>query len=116
MNLLGEGDSRVVIGHLTGGGVVPTGQGDAVVDIEDAAGPAWAEDVAGGGHLVVLGVDGAGEPLSAAFDAGLRRRRGRRILAEVVGRVESSGNAPVELRIPVIRAVDDSRTGSRRGT
>ena len=105
VDLLRERDRGVVVGDLAGSGAVGGGQGDAVVDVEDAVGAAGAKDVAGGGDLVLLGVDGAAEPLAAALDARLRRRRRRRVLAEVVRRVERPRHAPVQLRVPVVRAV-----------
>src|SRR4029434_2169947 len=105
-DLLGEGDGGVVVGDEAAGAGVGAGQGDAVVDVEDAGGAARREDVAGGGDLVVLGVDLAVGPDAAAGDGGLRGGGGLRVLAEVVGAVEVARHALVELRVAVVGAVE----------
>ena len=88
VDLLGEGDGGIVVGDEAAGRGVGAGQGDAVVDVEDAGGAARRVDDAGSGDLVVLGVHLAIGPDAAAGDRGLSRRRGLRVLAEVVGAVE----------------------------
>lgn len=114
MDLLGEGDGGIVVGELAGGGAVGAGEGDAVVDVEDAVGAAGRVDHARGGDAVGLGVDLAAGPDAAAADGGLGRRRVRRRLAEEVGRVEGACHARVELRVAVVRAVDDGELEAAR--
>lgn len=107
VNLLGEGNGGVVVGDEAAGGGVGAGEGDAVVDVEDAVGAAGREDVAGRGDLVGLGVDLALLPDAAARDGRLRGRRGRSVLAEVVGAVEVAGDASLELGVAVVGALQD---------
>lgn len=106
VDLLGEGDGGIVVGDEAAGRGVGAGQGDAVVDVEDAGGAARRVDDAGSGDLVVLGVHLAIGPDAAAGDRGLSRRRGLRVLAEVVGAVEVAGDASVQLGIAVVGAVE----------
>lgn len=107
MDLLGESDGGVVVGQDTGGLGVAAGERNAVVDVEDAVGAARRVDVAGGRDVVDLGVDLALLPDAASGDGGLRCRGRTGVLAEVVGGVEGSGDAGVELSIAVVGAVND---------
>jgi hypothetical protein len=110
---VGQGDGGIVIGDLAGGAGRGAAESDAVVDVENGAGGAAGrlDDV---GRLVLLGVDLAVGPDTAARDArggggGLRGGGG-----EVVGRVEGRRGARVELGIPVVGGVDDGEGVSRR--
>ena len=107
VDLLSEGDGGIVVGELANGGAVGAGEGDTVVDVEDAVGAARGVDVAGGGDGVGLGVDLALGPDAASADGGLGRGGVAGRLAEVVGRVEGAGHAALELSVAVVRAVDD---------
>lgn len=107
VDLLGEGDGGIIVGDLAAGRAVGAREGNAVVDVEDAVGAAWREDEAGGGDLVVLGVDLAGLPGGATLDGCLGSGGRRGVLAEVVRAVEGAGHALLELRIAVVRALDD---------
>lgn len=107
VDLLGEGDGGIVVGELADGAAVGAGEGDAVVDVEDAVGAAGGVDVAGGRDGVGLGVDLALGPDAASADGGLGGGRVAGRLAEVVGRVEGARHARVELGVAVVRAVDD---------
>jgi hypothetical protein len=114
VDLLSEGDGGIVVGDLAGLGGVAGGEGNAVVDVEDAAGAAGRVDVAGGRDAVGLGVDLAVLPQAAAGDHGLGRGRGRGVLREVVGRVERPGDGRVELGIAVVGAVDNGELEAAR--
>jgi hypothetical protein len=105
MDLLREGHGSIIVRDLTRGRAVGARERDPVVDVEDAVGPARAEDVAGRRHGVDLGVHLAGRPLATAADAGARGCGRRGILAEVVGTVEGAQDARFELRVAVVRAV-----------
>lgn len=107
VNLLGEGDSRIIVGDLATGCAVGAGERNAVVDVEDAVSAARREDEARSGNLVVLGVNLARGPDTAALDRRLRRRGRRGVLAEVVGAIKGSSNTLVELSVAVVCAVDD---------
>lgn len=107
MDLLGESDGGVVVGEDTGGLGVAAGERNAVVDVEDTVGTAGREDVACRGDSVGLGVDLALLPDAASRDGGLCRRGRRSVLAEVVGGIESSGDAGVELGVAVVGAIDN---------
>jgi hypothetical protein len=106
VDLLGEGDGGVIISDLAEGGGVGAGEGDAVVDVEDAVGATGRVDVARGRDGVGLGVDLAVGPDAAARDGGLGRGGGGRALAEVVGAIEGARDARVQLRVAVVGAVD----------
>ena len=105
MDLLGEGDGGIVVGELAEGAAVGAGEGDAVVDVEDARGAAGAVDVAGSRDLVGLGVDLALGPDTAPGDGGLGGCGVSGGLGEVVGRVEGACHAGLELRVAVVGAV-----------
>lgn len=107
VELLGEGKGGVVVGDLADGGAVGAGEGDAVVDVEDAIGAARREDVAGGRDDVRLCVHLALGPDAATLDRRLRRRRRLGILAEVVGAVEVARHTLLEQRVAVVRALED---------
>lgn len=107
VDLLSESDGGIVVGDEAAGGRVGAGEGDAVVDVEDAVGAAGREDVAGRRDLVGLGVHLALLPDAAAGDRGLRRGRRRRVLAEVVRAVEVARDALLELGVAVVGALED---------
>lgn len=107
VDLLGEGNGGVVVGDLADGSAVAAGEGDAVVDVEDAAGAAGRVDVAGGGDAVGLGVDLARLPDAAACDGGLGGGGGAGVLAEVVGAVKGAGDALLELSVAVVGGLDN---------
>lgn len=114
MDLLGKGNSGVVVGDLADGGAVAAGERDAVVDVEDAVGAAGRVDVARGRDLVVLGVDLAVGPDAAARDRGPGRGGGAGVLGEVVGAVEGARDAGIQLRVAVVGAVDDGELEAAR--
>lgn len=114
VDLLGKGNSGVVVGNLADGGAVAAGERDAVVDIEDAVGAAGRVDVARGRDLVVLGVDLAVGPDAAARDRGPGRGGGAGVLGEVVGAVEGARDTSVQLRVAVVGAVDDGELEAAR--
>jgi len=70
MQLLGESDSRVVVGQLTGLFGLLVGERNAVVDVEDAVAAAGRPDGGRGLDAVLLGVDLAVEELAAADEGG----------------------------------------------
>jgi len=107
VDLLGEGDGGIVVGDEAAGGGDRAGEGDAVVDVEDAGGAAGREDVAGRGDLVGLGVHLAVGPDAAARDGRLGGGGRLRVLAEVVGAVEVARHALVELGVAVVGALED---------
>lgn len=106
MHLLGERDGCVVVGDRAGGRAVGRSQGNAVVDVQDALGSTWRVDDAGGGDLVVLGVDLAGSPKSTTRNGSSRGGRGGGILGEVVGAQERARDAGVKLGVAVVGAVE----------
>lgn len=107
VELLSEGDGGIIVGDEARRGAVGAGEGDAVVDVEDAVSAARREDVAGRRDLVRLGVHLALLPDAAARDRRLRGRRRAGVLAEVVGAVEVARDALLELRVAVVRALDN---------
>jgi hypothetical protein len=72
VELLGEGDRRIVVGQLAGAVGRLAGKRNAVVDVEDAVAAAGGPD--GGGRLdaVLLGVDLALGEGAAAGEGGAR--------------------------------------------
>lgn len=101
-----QGNSGIVIGDLAGGGAAGTGEGNAVVDVEESLLAAGRTDDSGG--VVFLGVDLAVSPDAAAGngDGGGGGVGGR--LGEVVGRVEGRCHARVQLRVAMVGGVDDA--------
>jgi hypothetical protein len=70
MQLLGECDSRVVVGQLAARLAVLAGERNAVVDVEDAVGAAGRPDGGRGLDAVLLGVDLAVGEGAAAGEGG----------------------------------------------
>jgi hypothetical protein len=102
-------DGGIVVGDLARGLAGPVGgaEDDAVVDVEDSGATAGRPDVAGSGDLVLLGVDAALGPDTAADDRGRGGRGGRSVLAEEICAGELAGNALVELCPAVVDAAED---------
>lgn len=102
-------DGGIVVGDLTRclAGAVAGAEDDAVVDVEDSSATAGRPDVAGSGHLVLLGVNVTVGPDAAADDRGRCCRGGRSVLAEEVGAGELAGDALVELCPAVVDAAED---------
>lgn len=107
VDLLGQGVGGIVVRDHAEGGRVGAGEGDAVVDVEDAIGAARREDVAGSRDLVRLGVHLAVRPEATAGDGRLCRGGGGRVLAEVVGAVEGAGHTLLELGVAVVCALEN---------
>jgi hypothetical protein len=106
---VGEGDGSIVVRYGAGGGGALGGQGDTVVDVQDAVCSARREDVGSGWHGVGLGVDLARSPDTASCDHRGRCCSGRGILREVVGGQEGPGNAGIKLGIAVVGGIDNSK-------
>lgn len=107
MDLLAHIDGSIVISELAKGVGVGGGQRDAVVDVEDLGLAAFALDVVGRRHHVLLGIDLALGPEPAARDGRLRGAGLGRVGAEVVLAEEGARDACFELGVPVVGAVDD---------
>lgn len=107
MDLLAHVDGGIVVSELARGIAVRRGQRDAVVDVEDLGRSAFRLDVVGRGDHVLLGVDLAVRPDTAAGDGGLRGAGLGGVRAEVVLAEEGAGDAGVELGVSVVGAVDD---------
>jgi len=115
VDLLRQGDGRIVVRDHARGAAVGAGQGDAVVDVEDGvAALAARARVVGGRKVRLLGVDLAVGPNAAARDGGGAGGRVGRVSAEVVGRVEGARDALVELGEAVIGAVGDGEAEAGR--
>lgn len=114
VDLLGEGDGGIIISDLADGAAVGAGEGDAVVDVEDAVGAAGGVDVAGRGDGVGFGVDLAAGPDAATLDRGLGGGGARRALGEEVGAEEGARNAGLEVGVAVVGAVDDGELEAAR--
>lgn len=107
MDLLAHIDGGIVVSELARGIAIRRGQRDAVVDVEDLGCPAFRLDIVGRGDDVLLGVDLAVRPDTAAGDGGLRGAGVGGVRAEVVLAVEGAGDAGLELGVSVVGAVDD---------
>jgi hypothetical protein len=70
MQLLGEGDGRIVIGQFAARLAVLAGERNAVVDVENAVGAAGRPDGGRGLDAVLLGVDLAVGEGAAAGEGG----------------------------------------------
>lgn len=104
---MGKSDGSIIIAHLARGISILAGEGNAVINIEDAVCAAGAPNGSRGFDRVLLGVD---EPVgqgAAASHRHARRLRLARVLAEVVRRDEGPVHPVVQPRPPVVRRVDN---------
>jgi hypothetical protein len=115
VDLLGQSNGPVVVRDHARGLGVGAGEGYPVVEVEDGRrSAAGRRHGVGGRHEVLLGVDLAGGPDTAALDAGLGRAGVGGVAAEVVGGEEGAGDAVVQLRVAVVRAVGDGKPVAAR--
>jgi hypothetical protein len=113
VDLLGEGNSSIIVGNLAGLAGVGAGERNAVVDVEDTVRTAGRVDVRRGRDRVRLGVHLTRLPNAAAGDDGLGGGRGAGVLREVVGAEEGACYRLVQLSIAVVGAVDDGELEAR---
>lgn len=106
VDLLGEGNSGVVVGDFVDGSVVVVGEGDVVVDVEDVVGVVGWVDVIGGGDVVGFGVDLVRFLDVVVCDGGLGGGGGVGVLVEVVGVVKGVGDVFFELSVVVVGGFD----------
>lgn len=114
VELLSEGNGSVVVGDHAESVGVGRGEGNAVVDVEDAAGAARRVDVAGRRDLVRLGVDLTGRPDAAARDGGLGGGGRLSVLREVVSAEEGAGDTLLQEGVAVVSRLDDRELEAAR--
>lgn len=105
VNLLGEGDSSIIVGELAVSAGVAGRERDAVVDVKETGGAAGRPDNSRGLDLVVLSVNLTIGECTTATDghAGGRSRCG--ILREEIGCQESASDALVQPGPSVVGSV-----------